>query len=481
MTDAAFYAWLKSQCARRCALVEVDTDTPRYLSTVPYTTQPTDSPSNRAFLCVVAGSFAFTEKLSLTGNASISAGDIELHNEDGMLDGWLNDVWVNRAIRVYIGDVSWPRADFKQVFSGVVGDLGSRNTGRLNISIRSKLDRLNTPVSEALLGGDSPNAGRLLPLCFGECHNISPLLIDPSNHVYQVHQGAIERLIEVRDNGVPVTVTPDLSAGKFTLTKQDAGQITVSAQGKTPYTNTVPGIIRALVTQYGTPDERFTEDDIDAVNFAAFEAANPAPVGKFLGDRGNVFQVCQELAASLGAQLVVSRLGLLRLLMVQSVTSADFAITPDNYELGSLTIRQRTEVVAGVRLGYCKNWQVQESLDTGIPAEHKDLFGQEWLTVSARDSDVAQAYKLYADPAQVDVLLLDKDSAQAEADRRLALWKVPRTTYRINGFAELLQLELGQAVGLQGSRFGLNAGRAGQVVGLESDWIGGRVSVEVLV
>ena len=124
MTDAEYQAWLVRD-GYRVALIEVDTDIPRYLSTVPYTTLPTDTPANRMHLPFVAGGFAFSERLSLDGNPAISAGDIELHNEDGALDSWLSEVWVNRAIRVYIGDVSWPRADFRLEFSGVVADLGS--------------------------------------------------------------------------------------------------------------------------------------------------------------------------------------------------------------------------------------------------------------------------------------------------------------------------------------------------------------------
>ena len=266
------------------------------------------------YLPVVARGFAFNERLSLDGNPSISAGDIEIHNEDGALDSWLSDVWVNRAIRVYIGDVTWPRADFRLEFSGVVADLVSSSADRLNIVLRNKLERLNTPVSESTLGGVTSNKDRLLPVLLGECHNVEPLLIDPANHEYMVHNGPMERLIEVRDNGVPLSnLTATLGAGKFRLGNTPAGTITVSAQGRTPYSNTVAALVQMLATQYGTPTERLMAGDLDAASLAAFAAAHPQPVGLSLPDRANVLQCCQQLAASVGAQVVMSRQGLLRL------------------------------------------------------------------------------------------------------------------------------------------------------------------------
>lgn len=482
MTDAEYQKWLVHG-GYRAALIEVDTDMVRYLSTVPYTTLPSDTPANRAYLPCVARGFAFSERLSLDGNPSISGGDIELHNEDGALDAWLSEVWVNRAIRVYIGDVSWSREDFRLEFSGVVADLTSSAADRLNIVLRNKLERLNTPVAEDLLGGNTANKDRLLPIVLGECHNVEPLLVDPASHEYQVHSGPMERLIEVRDNGVPLSnTTATLATGRFRLGGTPAGTLTVSAQGRTSYQNTVGDLVRTLATAYGTPSERFASEDLDTVSLEAFNLENQQPVGLSLPDRANVLQCCQQLATSVGAQVVMTRQGLLRLVKVALPGMGEaVAIGPSDYEVRSLSIKQRTEVIAGLKLAYCRNWTVQTSLDTGIPPEHKDLFAQEWLTVTARDAAVAATYRLHAEPAQVDTLLLRGSDAQTEADRRLALWKVPRTVYGLRGYAQLLTLELGQRITLTAPRWGLDAGQQGIVIALQRDWIAGRCEVEVLI
>lgn len=481
MTNQEFQDWLKKG-GLRAALVEVDTASPHYLSTVPYTTLPTDTPANRVYLPVVASSFAFNESLSLDGRASISVGAIELHNEDGALDTWLNEVWVNRAIRVYIGDVTWPRSNFRLIFNGVVSALTASNRSKLSVELRDKLERLNTPVTDALLGGTTPNKDRVIPVTLGECHNVTPLLTNPATHEYQWHNGPAERLIEVRDNGVPVTATPNLATGKFTLVASPAGSITASVQGQTPYANDVASLVRVLATSYGTPSERLTAGDIDSSNFSAFATECPQPVGLYLGDRANVLECCQQLAASVGAQVTMSREGLLRLVRIKlPANGTPVVIEPQDYEHGSLTIARRSEVIAGVKLGYCRNWTTQQQIETGIPSEHRDLYEQEWLASNSRDAAVATTYKLYADIPQVDTLMLRGTDAQSEAKRRLNLWKVQRTVYKVRGYANLLTLELGQAATLKGSRFGLDAGKTGMVVGLQSDWVSGRVDVEVLI
>ena len=71
--------------------------------------------------------------------------------------------------------------------------------------------------------------------------------------------------------------------------------------------------------------------------------------------------------------------------------------------------------------------------------------------------------------------------ARAEAQRRLALNKVPRTIYEFDGEPEMMMLELGQPVQLRAERFGLQDGVPGVVVLLSRFWLTGRVTVGVLV
>lgn len=492
MTDLEFHSWLRQGGGKVVLLAEVELTQTLRLSTVPYVTLPTDTPANTAYQAVLAGGLAVSESLSLSSKASLSVGDLEVHNEDGSLDHWLDWVWCNRAIRIYLGDASWPRADFRVVFSGVVSDIGSRRANRLNINMRDKLQRLNTPVSDVKLGGTGQNKDRLIPVTLGEVHNISPLVADAPNELYRFNNGPSERVIEVRDNGVPLASTSvTLSSGTIKLLAQPAGTITASVQGDTPYKNTVSALVQRLATSYGTPSERFTVADLDVAQLADFETTHPQPVGVYLPDKANVLQVCQDLANSVGASVAMSRQGQLRLLQLTlPPTGPEVEINPSDYEARSLEIAERSTVISAVKLGYCRNWTVQDNLETGIPTEHKDLFNKEWLEVVASSPSVAGEYRLTAEPDLETTYLLRRVDAEAEANRRLALWSTPRTVYRLCGYAHLLTLELGQKVRLRGSRFGLQPrveggmvydGKVGVVIKLQLDWIARRATVEVLV
>jgi hypothetical protein len=408
-------------------------------------------------------------------------GDIELDNTEGNLDDWLADIWTNREVRMYVGDNRWERADFRLVFDGVTSDLGSRSRDLLNLTVRDKLQRLNTAVSDTKLGGSGPNADRLLPVCLGEAHNVAPLLIDQALLKYQVHNGPIERIIEVRDNGIVVAHTADLEAGTFTLSASPAGLITASVQGaKTEdgvYVNTAAQLVQMLATGYGT--DLFSAADLDADNLVDFDAANPQPVGVYLSERENVLAVCQQIAASVGAQVVMSPAGTLRLIKLDVPVSGTEVTTASMAER-SLRVSQRVPVVASVKLGYCKNWTVQNSLQTGIPAEHRDLFAQEWLTATAADADIAMAYKLAQEPQQQNTMLLVKEDAEAETARRLALWGDPRTVFSYEGMPELLLEELGAFQTVTHDRFGLSEGVDVQIVGVERDWLAARAGFSVI-
>ena len=219
-----------------------------YLSNRGYTT--TDGTS---FSPIITGPISFTETIGIDGSSGLSFNDIEVVNDNGALDIWLNPsnfVWVNRPIKIYIGDPSWPSTlaniptDFGLVFDGTIADIDSRSRNTINFKIRDKTELFNGPITEDKLGtygtwaGGQNNQDTIQPLVFGEVCNIEPLLINPATLQYKFNNGLSERLIEVRDNGVPIYnssltggANVDLTNGNFTLNQKPAGTITCSVQG----------------------------------------------------------------------------------------------------------------------------------------------------------------------------------------------------------------------------------------------------------
>lgn len=491
MTDAEYLTWLTSPDAIRVTLVEAGVrsggvEMTRYMGVRAYNTDGADTPAHTHYEPILKATFQYTEEMSLDSDGNLSAGQVEVFNPDGSRDSWLGDIWKNRPLRAYLGDARWPRADFRLIFDGVIDSITSPARDVLALSLRDKLQRLNTPLIDTKLGGTTENKDNILPVALGEVHNISPLFADPTTLEYYVHNVANEDIIEVRDNGLPVSVTEFVSTGKFRLNQQSFGAVTASVQGDKgdgTYRNTVAALVRRVVTGYGKPADAFVTADLDTANLDAFEAAHTQPVGAYFSDRTNVLEACRLLASSIGAQLVMSRLGKLRLLQLDlSSLPSPVVISETQMIEHSLKIRERTTVRAAVKLGFCKNWTVQADLLTTMPQEHKDLFAREWLESVKFDATVQSNYKLNTEPELEETMLLRRVDADAEAQRRLNLWKVQRTVYEFEGTGDLLMsLELGKAVTIYNRRFGLSGGATGMVISLTPNWQTARVTVGVLV
>ncbi|WP_299073012.1 hypothetical protein [uncultured Paraglaciecola sp.] len=481
-----FDAFLLDNSAVRNVLVEVGHDsTTEYLSYRPYF----DSVANRVYSPVVIGSSVrITRKLGYQNlDGGLTFGDIELENTDGSLDSWLDFIWSNRAIEIAVGAVTWARADYVTKFIGVVEGIDSKSRNVLNIKVRDIMQRLNFPVTELKLGGSTDNKDELQPLLFGECHNITPLLTNPATLEYQFHQGNSEDAKEVRSNGIPASVSKNLSNGKFTPTVNPQGTtITLSAQGDKPsgvWNTTVATIIQRLATAFGNADNRLSVSDIDTSNFNSFDSANNQDIGVYFKTRQNLLVAVKDIAASVGAQLLPSELGKLQLHKVDlvSVGSISETITANDVIDKSLKIVEMTEVEAAITLGYAKNWTVQNNLDSGLVQESKDSFAKEWLTVTKENSTVKASHKLDGEPRRIDTFLLSESEADTEAQRQVDNFSTQRKIISFTGRARLLNLEIGSWVTIQYPRFGMDAGVPGVVLRMTPDWIKSRVQIDIVI
>lgn len=490
--------WLKTPSHIRIILVKVEgvgnaPSSTFYLSSKPFVTASTDTPASTAFDACLIGGVSFNGELLEDGGANIGFGDIEIENINGSRDAWLNYIWVNKKITIYIGDPQWTFNDYYSIFTGLISDISVRNLNSLNLIIVDKSQKLNNPVSEALMPtiGQVDGNDVLVPLTFGECFNVTPVVSDPATLVYQVHNGPIEDIIEVRDNGLPILFTKDVATGKFTLGRAPYGQITSSVQGAKiggVYYNNVPDLIKVLVKNYGPTATRLTDTDIDLVNFASFNfTADTAtqPVGVYCTNRENLLDICNQLANSIGTRVAFNSAGLLQLLKydVPSPTETNFTtITEEDIENNSINLSYKVVVKASTKLGYCKNWTVQESgLAEGIVSEHVPIFAKEWLYAVNKDDTVASAYQIDVLPQEEDTLLISSAGADTEAARRTTLYKTPRYIYQVVCYPHMLFLNLGDYVKLYNSRYGLSSGKLGTVVRVDKDWISGRITIGVLV
>lgn len=207
-----------------------------------------------------------------------------------------------------------------------------------------------------------------------------------------------------------------------------------------------------------------------------------ASVGIAILNRTNVLNVLNSIAASVGGQVFFNRLGKLQLLKLGTRTIDEIInITDNDIMHHSLYISRKTEVIAATKIGYCLNYTPQTSLAASLPSTANTMFTEPWYSTTVLDTAVQSKYKLDSIAVQKDTNLLSSRDAAALALKLNNYFKVPRTVYAFTGTAKLLGLKLGQGITLTHNRFGLNSGKAGQVITLAPDWASGTVNIEVII
>lgn len=505
-----YQTWLESSREVRILLAQVSvlvdtTEQIKYLSTHAVTVDGVD------YVPLIKNSINIDEALSLDYSASISVGDIELANNSGELDSWINYVWKNRSVKIYYGGLPVPGTavtlanNFELIFDGVCVDADPKSRQTVNLKIRDKLEKLNTPVSEALIGNYykgavvsetvtvNQNRNLLKPKVYGEVHNISPILTDPTELEFMVADGPVEQIIEVLDNGVPVSFTtvqqsgtPYLAPGSFRLVAPLQGTCTASVQGTArtvnvasatftdAYSSTVSNTILNLLKFTGKTLE-YTEIDSTSFNTLGTEAC-----GVYLNSRTNVLAICQELAKSAGLTLAVTRTGKLKLVKLSIPATSAVTIQDTDTLLNSLRVVNKPAVIGAVKLGYAKNYTILTGLVTGIPEEHKDLFAKEYLEALAQDSAVLAKYALDSEPVLESTYLVNRTQTEAVASTKLDLFKTPRIVYAMTCTSKYLSLEIGTTVTLVSSRYNMGGGKLGLVISTKPNWLDGKIEIEVL-
>lgn len=473
ITDQQYQDWLRGDNGLRVVLVEVEAYSggavTRAMSNVPFVSEPGDTPANTIYDDIVLSVPQYKSVMGeqVTGKTLPSYGEVIVDNSNGVRDGWLADAWDGRPVRVYLGAVGWSKADFRLILSGVVDDIVARSADQLTLRIRDRQHLLNGPLQTALIGGSSANADKPKPVCYGECYNVEPLLIDAATRQYQVHDGQIDAISAVYDNGVSVGYSANLANGTFTLSSAATGRITADVRGSKSsgsYINTVGRIIeRLLLDRAG-----MTAADIDAASVTAFDTACPQAVGFYAGQRRNLLDALDELIRSVGGWYSFGRDGKLRLGRLDAPSGTPvLSLTDDDVAEGKLACKSRALPVAVYRLGYRRNWTVlADGGAASVATARREELKTEYLTAKAVNSGLTPMFANPLEPDQQPSLLVAQADAAAEATRRAALYSQLRYRYELECTTAPQQLELGQVIRLTHPRFGFAAGQLAVIVGI---------------
>ncbi len=392
------------------------------------------------------------------GSGRPARGELIIDNTEGVRDHWLTQFkFDGRKIRLLYGSPDWEYSDFRLVFIGVVKARYARGTKELVFKLREPEDFLDQPIQSATVA-TGPNAGDYLPVIYGDCFNVSPVLIDGTLHVYQLSDIAIDSVSLVKDNGAgPVSHTPDLAAGTITLAGAPVGNITVDCIGaKVGGSALVKAgeiIDHIITTRTDLPSEYY-----DAAAFTALDIAIDWEHNLYVSDRTTARQVIDQILDSIGAKLSRTVEGAITVVqLAEPLETADFAIGTDDIRENTLVAHSTELPWKRARLGYRKNYTVQESLDTTLTADVRAALGREYLIVED-DNDISAIHPLATEPELIPSTLTLKADAETRLADLMALHAVERFWFELQVYAVLYQYRLGSTATLTHPRYGFSEG-----------------------
>ena len=261
----------------------------------------------------------FSDEFQSAG-AERTVGQIEIIIADGELDEFVNYDFLYQNIKIWTGQQDQEFNDFKLVFHGLIeSNLYDERTMRLKLGdLSNSLEEdLKIPnyTGTGTYGGNADLKGHNMPMAWGECFNIEPVLIDTVNLIYQCHFRQIESIDGVYDKGAAITYDgdtsdltswtaiagkfkTDLSRGLFKLGAKPVGLITADIKGDSVggYVNSADQIIKRIFNL----SQKSALLNIDDISFSALHAANSSRLGFFSKNLQKTSDIFSHIMRSLG-------------------------------------------------------------------------------------------------------------------------------------------------------------------------------------
>lgn len=489
ISDAQFTAWLAADNRERVVLIEVQAYSgggvvTRYLSNRGFTSWPTDTPANTAYEEILIGVPGIRSAMAdaLRGRSVVSYGDLDVDNSGGVRDGWLLDGWDGRPVVILMGDPSWPKADFRQVFAGVIDDISARDTRTLTLKLRDRQHLLDVPLQVNRVGGTGPAKDQRLPVCYGQVFNIEPVLVDAAARKYQWHDGQVQSVDAVYQDGATIaTYTANLADGTITLTAAATGRITLDGKGSKTggtYVDKTGDIVSRLVQERAG----WSGGDIDAASITALNTDVPGAVGLYItADATTVLSALDTLITGAGGYYSITRAGKLRVGQFKAPAGTPvLTITDDDVQFGRIELVRRLVPMQSARVGYARFFTTIDSgAAAGLTEAQRQRLRDPYLVAIATSAPAGFLMAVDGD-LQPSCFVAGAD-AGTEATRRAALWGQLRRVFRLTGFLAAQQVQLGDVVALELSRHGLTGGALATVVGLRESITGGSLELEVFL
>jgi hypothetical protein len=461
------------------------------------------------------------------GYSDMGFGEIVLINSDGDLDNLKNWGFDSRDVTVKIGEQTDSYASFETLYKATIQQAVCERD-QVSLRIKSKSIKVTKNIQPVkFLGNNSLPDGvegvedlkdRPKPLLLGKVFNATPICVNTSKLIYQLHYGAPGgvdsaadwdaitdfdaytgdtasiagiTLVGVYDRGAELTrdgsdysdITDLLSnaptndykvlvdQGLIRLKNSPSGVITATGQNNSLLDPTVGNVMRdILIAQLKVFDSEIVQDDIDTLN-----TLNSDDAGIFITEEMSGKDALDKVAQSLSVWHGYDRLGYYRMFAAQlpSATAQatltledliDFQPLPDGDAENGVPLEQ-------VFMHYKKNYTViEDSSMAGVVSDaDRAILTKEDQVVQAENPSILVQHPL---ATNITIETAFFESPDVECARILSLYGSRRDRMSItvmltkdnHGF-----LDLYSTVIIQIPRFGFDFGKLFAIIGFDLD------------
>lgn len=329
------------------------------------------------------------------------------------------------------------------------------------------------------------------PLCYGQVKHIEAIEVDPSNRVFQVHNGQIEDIVAVYAGGNSVGTggfTKDLTTGKFTITGGGGSStdfiITADIKGskETTYVDRLGDIVQRIIISKGG----LTTTDIDTTSFTNLSTATVpiknGEMGYYIPEGDNILNILDNLISSMGAFYSFDREGKF---VIGVLTEPETTALEEFTAVEIMDIQRRSTPIptTSQTVGAEKIWHIFSESDMAgavlsDPATRYTL-ENEYVEEEYKDSTVITKH-LLAEPGElIETYLLCNCMGWEEAKRRQQLYGIVRDLFKVKVKTQPFMLNLNDTVKIKIDRYGLNNGKNMRIVSLNEDTSKNEVIMEL--
>lgn len=477
---------------------------------VGFITRPTDTVPNQIFYPSIINQGNFERHLfssgEINGRSVVGRGAVEIVN-DGMFD-WVADyAFDGQEIVIWRGSENgvFPD-DFSVVLRGTMAGLEPRLT-KIIITIRDnqaivsdlrvqplRYGGTNTPPNG--VDGSQDLEGRVRPLAFGICKNVSPKLVNSSKLIYELSSNQLASVDEVYVAGLDVaagvsrSTVADLEANApasghydYALTSsgsyirlgfQPSGYVTadLTASGSA----IISDVAQSILTGPGG----LTSSDLYLSAFTSMATAYPWDISLFIDDDMTVGQALDAVMNSCGGWWGVRRDGKFTIGdLLSPISPVDWEVPYDlildGLEVSTTdTVIWRTEVTGEI------NYTALSEADIAgaVTPERRDWLLLESRMVVDEDSSILNTHVL-AEPLTHETLLSSRSNMSSLASILLDRQGVSRWWVRVPIPSDNCpELELGSVISLPIERYGLS-GKLFRLLGQAEDHGSGKIWLEL--